>query len=88
MPFGRFTVLTADRLHSRGCSASRSPGEALGGDWTSVRKGLEYVDYALLVALVLGFVYWRVRRSARDARAGKPRWQSHRACRRVGTPAD
>ena len=28
-------------------------GHALGGDWTSVRKGFEYVDYAIVVLVVI-----------------------------------
>ena len=32
-------------------------GHALGGDWTSVRKGFEYVDYAILALVVAGIVY-------------------------------
>jgi membrane protein DedA with SNARE-associated domain len=37
-------------------------GHALGGDWTSVRKGFEYADYAILALVVLGVVYAVVRR--------------------------
>jgi hypothetical protein len=37
-------------------------GEAVGGDWTSVRKGFEYVDYVLLALIVLGIGYLIVRR--------------------------
>jgi len=37
-------------------------GEALGSDWTSVRKGFEYVDYAILALIVVGVVYAIVRR--------------------------
>ncbi len=37
-------------------------GYALGGDWTSVRKGFEYVDYAIVALLVIGIVYAIVRR--------------------------
>ena len=40
----------ADRHASRGCSALALAGHALGSDWTSVRKGFEYVDYAIVVA--------------------------------------
>jgi membrane protein DedA with SNARE-associated domain len=44
-------------------------GEALGSDWTSVRKGFEYVDYIVLVGLVLGIGYalWRRRRTPSTA---------------------
>jgi membrane protein DedA with SNARE-associated domain len=37
-------------------------GHAAGGDWTSVRKGFEYVDYALLALIVLAVGYLIVRR--------------------------
>jgi membrane protein DedA with SNARE-associated domain len=37
-------------------------GHALGGDWTSVRKGFEYVDYAVVALVVVGIVYAIVRR--------------------------
>ena len=50
----RFTLLHADRRASRGCSGWRSPGDAVGGDWKSVRKGFEYVDYVLLALIVSG----------------------------------
>jgi membrane protein DedA with SNARE-associated domain len=37
-------------------------GHAVGGDWTSVRKGFEYVDYVLLALIVLAVGYLIVRR--------------------------
>ena len=37
-------------------------GEALGSDWKSARKAFEYVDYAILVLVVVGIVYAVVRR--------------------------
>lgn len=37
-------------------------GHALGGDWTSVRKGFEYVDYVIVALVVAGIVYALVRR--------------------------
>ncbi len=42
-------------------------GDAVGGDWTSVRKGFEYVDYAIVAAVVAGIAYYvvRVRRRRR-----------------------
>ncbi|HTA11836.1 MAG TPA: DedA family protein [Solirubrobacteraceae bacterium] len=47
-------------------------GHALGSDWTSVRKGFEYVDYAVVVLIVAGVAYALVRRrrARRDAAAG------------------
>jgi membrane protein DedA with SNARE-associated domain len=37
-------------------------GHALGGDWTSVRKGFEYVDYVVVALVVVGIAYVVVRR--------------------------
>jgi membrane protein DedA with SNARE-associated domain len=42
-------------------------GEAVGGDWTSVRNGFEYVDYVLLALIVLGVGYLIVRRRRRGS---------------------
>ncbi len=61
MPLGRFTVLTLVGSVPWVLGLVLA-GHALGGDWTSVRKGFEYVDYALLAALVLGAAYAVVRR--------------------------
>jgi membrane protein DedA with SNARE-associated domain len=45
-------------------------GHALGSDWTSVRKGFEYVDYAVLALAIVAVVYALVRRRrARSAPA-------------------
>ena len=37
-------------------------GEALGSDWKTVRKAFEWVDYVILVLVVVGIVYLIVRR--------------------------
>jgi membrane protein DedA with SNARE-associated domain len=37
-------------------------GHALGNEWTTVRKGFEYVDYVIVVAVVVGIVYLLLRR--------------------------
>jgi membrane protein DedA with SNARE-associated domain len=89
MPVGRFTLLTV--LGSLPWVLGFAlAGHALGGDWKSVRNGLEYVDYVLLAAIVLGLVYWRVRRrNARDARAEQAaQAEAAEPAARVGTPAD
>jgi membrane protein DedA with SNARE-associated domain len=94
MPLGRFTVLTM--LGSLPWVLGFAlAGHALGGDWKSVRNGLEYVDYVLLAAIVLGFVYWRVhRRNARADRAAVAETSVAEAVdaaeppARVGTPVD
>lgn len=51
-------------------------GHALGADWTSVRKGFEYVDYAILAIVLGAIVALLVRRSRRGLR--------HRSARRSG----
>ncbi len=64
MPIVRFTVLTVLGAIPW-VLALAFAGHALGGNWTSVRNGFEYFDYAL-VAFVLGaIVYARVRRRTR-----------------------
>jgi membrane protein DedA with SNARE-associated domain len=47
-------------------------GHALGSDWTSVRKGFEYVDYVVVLAIVaaIGYALVRRRRARRDPAAG------------------
>jgi membrane protein DedA with SNARE-associated domain len=61
MPFWRFTVLTL-----AGCVpwvlGLALAGEAVGGEWTSVRKSFEYVDYAVIALVVIGIAYAVVRR--------------------------
>jgi membrane protein DedA with SNARE-associated domain len=61
MPFARFTLLTLIGSVPW-VVALAFAGHALGGDWTSVRKGFEYVDYAILALIVIGIVYAIVRR--------------------------
>jgi membrane protein DedA with SNARE-associated domain len=61
MPFARFTALTL-----AGCIpwvlGLALAGEAVGHDWTKVRKGFDYVDYAVVALVVLVIVYAFVRR--------------------------
>jgi membrane protein DedA with SNARE-associated domain len=61
MPFGRFTLYTV-----LGCIpwvlALGVAGEALGSNWKDARKYFEYVDYAVVALVVVGIVYWIVRR--------------------------
>jgi membrane protein DedA with SNARE-associated domain len=68
MPFLRFTLLTL-----AGCIpwvlGLALAGEAVGDNWTSVRKGFEYVDYAVLALLVLAVGYLIVRRRRGGAAA-------------------
>ncbi len=66
MPPVRFTVLTVIGSIPW-VLALAFAGHALGSEWTSVRKGFEYVDYALLAAILAGVVYAVVRRRGRAA---------------------
>jgi membrane protein DedA with SNARE-associated domain len=72
MPLTRFSVLTliGSLPWVLGFAVA---GHALGGDWKSVRHALEYVDYVLLAAIVLGIGYLIVRRRrGGDDAAGEP----------------
>ncbi len=68
MPIGRFTVFSLIGIVPWVLALALA-GDALGGDWTSVRKGFEYVDYAVLALAVLAVVYgaWRRRQSRSPA---------------------
>jgi membrane protein DedA with SNARE-associated domain len=68
MPFWRFTVLSL--LGAIPWTLALAlVGHAVGGDWTSVRKGFEYVDYAIVVLVVAGIAYLLVRRRRSRGRA-------------------
>lgn len=66
----RFSVLTAV-ASAIWAAALAYAGDALGSEWQTVRRGFEYVDYAVLAAIVLAVVYFvvRRRRSVRAMRA-------------------
>ncbi len=67
MPFWRFTALSL--LGSLPwVLALAFAGYEVGGEWTHVREGFQYVDYAVLALVVLGIVYAAARRRARSAR--------------------
>jgi membrane protein DedA with SNARE-associated domain len=61
MPLARFTIfsLIGSLPWVLGLGLA---GDALGSNWTSVRKGFEYVDYAIVAVVVVGIVYALVRR--------------------------
>lgn len=61
MPLGRFTAFSLIGAVPWVLGLAIA-GHALGNDWTSVRKGFEYVDYAIVVLVVVGIVYAVVRR--------------------------
>jgi membrane protein DedA with SNARE-associated domain len=61
MPFWRFSVLSF--LGSiPWVLALAFAGHALGSDWTTVRKGFQYVDYLIVLLIVAGIAYAIVRR--------------------------
>jgi membrane protein DedA with SNARE-associated domain len=64
MPLGRFTVFSLLGTIPWVVALALA-GHALGGDWTSVRKGFEYVDYAIVALLVVGILYAIVHRRSR-----------------------
>jgi membrane protein DedA with SNARE-associated domain len=67
MPFWRFTILTLAGIVPWVLGLALA-GEAVGGEWTSVRKGFDYVDYAVVALVVIGIAYAVVRRR----RGGRP----------------
>lgn len=66
MPLGRFTLFSLLGAIPWVVALALA-GHALGSDWTSVRRGFEYVDYAIVVLAVLALAYAIVRRR-RDRR--------------------
>jgi membrane protein DedA with SNARE-associated domain len=64
MPFVRFTVFSLIGAVPWVLGLSIA-GHALGSDWSSVRKGFEYVDYVVVVLVVLAIGYAILRRRAR-----------------------
>jgi membrane protein DedA with SNARE-associated domain len=66
MPLGRFSVFSLIGTIPW-VLALAFAGHALGSDWTSVRKGFEYVDYAILALIVVGIVYAIVQRRTRQS---------------------
>ncbi len=71
MPFWRFTVLSL--LGSiPWVLALAFAGHALGGDWTTVRKGFQYVDYLVLLLIVAGIAYAVLRRRGGRSQIGQP----------------
>jgi membrane protein DedA with SNARE-associated domain len=67
MPLMRFTVLTLIGSLPW-VLALALVGEAVGGEWESVRKGFEYVDYAILALIVIAIGALVVRRRQRRAK--------------------
>ncbi|HLM86197.1 MAG TPA: DedA family protein [Solirubrobacteraceae bacterium] len=61
MPLGRFTVFSLIGTIPWVLGLALA-GHALGGNWTSVRKGFEYFDYVIVALAVAGIAYVIVRR--------------------------
>jgi membrane protein DedA with SNARE-associated domain len=68
MPLGRFTVFSLIGAIPWVVALTLS-GYAAGGNWTSVRKGFEYVTYVILVLIVIGALYALVQRRRGRRRA-------------------
>ncbi len=66
MPLGRFTVFSLIGTVPWVLGLALA-GHALGSDWTSVRKGFEYVDYVIVALVIVGVVYALVRRRRQAA---------------------
>ena len=68
MPFWRFTIFTV-----LGCIPwvfmLTFIGKQAGDNWTKWKDSLHYVDYAVLALIVVGIVYWFVRRRRRKSAA-------------------
>jgi membrane protein DedA with SNARE-associated domain len=61
MPLGRFTLFSLIGTIPWVLGLALA-GHALGGNWTSVRKGFEYADYVVVALVVVGIVYALVHR--------------------------
>ena len=61
MPFWRFTIFSLIGTVPWVAGLAYA-GYELGGEWKSVRKGFEYVDYAIVALAMIGVVYVVVRR--------------------------
>jgi membrane protein DedA with SNARE-associated domain len=61
MPLGRFTVYSLIGAVPWVLGLTLA-GEALGGEWNTVRKDFEYADYAIVALVVLGAAYLLARR--------------------------
>jgi membrane protein DedA with SNARE-associated domain len=60
MPVVRFTVLTT-LGNLPWVIALAIAGHAVGHNWTDIKSGFEYVDYAVVATIVIGLVWWLTR---------------------------
>jgi membrane protein DedA with SNARE-associated domain len=71
MPFGKFTLLTL-----AGCVpwvlGLALAGEALGSEWKNARQAFEYIDYAVVILVVLAIANAIIRRRRRRRDSGDP----------------
>jgi membrane protein DedA with SNARE-associated domain len=71
MPFWRFTAYTL-----AGCIpwvvALALLGKGVGSNWEHWRHNIGYLDYAIAAAIIVGVVYWLVRRRRDRSRADAP----------------
>jgi membrane protein DedA with SNARE-associated domain len=69
MPFWRFTILTL-----LGCIPwvlmLALVGKSVGENWEEWREHLHYLDYAVVVAVVIGIAYWLIRRRRNGGSGG------------------
>jgi membrane protein DedA with SNARE-associated domain len=72
MPLGRFTVFSLIGTIPW-VVALAFAGHALGGDWTQVRKGFEYIDYLIVLLVVVGILYAVFRRRSSESDASSTR---------------
>jgi membrane protein DedA with SNARE-associated domain len=61
MPLARFTIYSLIGAVPWVLGLALA-GHALGGNWTSVRKGFEYADYVIVVLVIAGAIYAVARR--------------------------
>lgn len=68
MPVLRFSVLSLIGI-TPWVLALALAGDAVGSEWTSIRTGFEYLDYAVLALIVAG-IAWALARRLRRRRSG------------------
>ena len=85
MPFGRFTLFSLLGCDPVGARPGARRSKRVGGNWTSVRKGFEYVDY-VVVALVVSASSTPSCAAGAAAASRRPMQPAERALSRCATP--